>query len=123
MISKEEKLDLKRIMLRRKSTLCLQYFKKSNQEENKELERLLYVVCIDFNKLGFSLSKELLFELYQSSVEYIREFYTVNIELLKEITCVDYFDNPMYNNFPKCMEEIDSIDLFLNAIINYAVFI
>lgn len=107
-----------KILLRRKNLLMIKpHDQIYDQTENEKA--LVVTMMKNVQSLGYTFSKELFKILSHLNRDELEAFYTDLIPALKELVGADVTYCPMYPNFPSQVAEMDSVELFLNAIIHY----
>ena len=119
--------QINKMLLRRKSKLLIG---NGNQRSNKSFDanefpvrnkskELVSIAMKNIQAFGFTFSEDLFKFLTEQTEDFIKEWYLECVEIIKEHVGADKVYNPMYPNFPKQVEEMDDLELFLNAIVHY----
>lgn len=109
---------LNNILLRRKHLLIIDYEDVNHQQTNKE-KSFIIAMMKNIQSLGFTFSKELFDKLSTLNYKQLSLVYTELLPALKKIVGADVKYKPMYPNFPKQVEEMEDIDLLINALVHY----
>lgn len=107
-----------KILLRRKNLLMIEPHDQI-YDQTKNEKALVVTMMKNVQSLGYTFSKELFKILSHLNRDELEAFYTDLIPALKELVGADVAYSPMYPNFPSQVAEMDSVELFLNAIIHY----
>ncbi|MEM5009291.1 TerD family protein [Niallia taxi] len=102
------------IYLRRKNKLILSDGKGTSPQKNH-----IASILLNIENLGYTLSKNVIEQLYTYNEEQLNELYLVLVKGIKKLIGADRRYNPMYPNFPNQVMEASDSELFINAIIHY----
>ena len=106
------------ILLRRKGRILFEEDIIEDIEYSPDYNiRLIATGLTNINSLGYTLSKEVIEHLLNST--YVDKFFTELIDKLKVLVGADVVYKPMYPNFPTQVMEMDEGELYLNAIVHY----
>lgn len=89
------------------------------EKNNCNSKILVATILKNIESLGYIFSRKLTNHLCTLSENELESFYKDIVPILKQIRGAHRKFNPIYPNFPKQVMEMDSLDLYVNAIIHY----
>ena len=112
--------EMNTMYLRRRNKMIVSF---NDKDSEKVSEQIIATSLVNLESYGYTFSEKLIEELKLLSVEQYIDFYNMTISIIKELVGVDKVTEPMYPNFPQQVMEMDEVELYLNAIIHYALMV